>query len=67
MEKILRDERIVIGHVGDGNKGDEQVMGRFGIQDSNEEGQMVEDFAKRMEMTVVNTFFQKRRMRKMEE
>ena len=33
-------------------------MGGFGIQDRNAEGQMVADFAKKMEMT--NTFFQKR-------
>ena len=32
------------------------VMGRFGIQGSNA-GQMVVDFAKSMEMAVVNTFF----------
>ena len=37
-----------------------EVMGRFGIQDRNTEGQMVEDFAKRKEIAVVNTFFQKR-------
>ncbi|KAK2893246.1 hypothetical protein Q8A73_015730 [Channa argus] len=48
------------GHVGEGNRGDETVMGRFGVQDRNAEGQMVVDFAKRMEMAVVNTFFQKR-------
>ena len=35
-------------------------MGRFGIQDRNEEDQMVMDFSKRMEMTEVNTFLQKR-------
>jgi len=35
-------------------------MGRFGIQDRNAEEQMVVDFAKRMEMAVVKTFFQKR-------
>ena len=34
-------------------------MDRFGIQDKNAEGQMV-DFAKRMEIVVVNIFFQKR-------
>ncbi|MGL4878533.1 hypothetical protein, partial [Paraclostridium dentum] len=45
--------------VGEGNRGDENVMGRFGLQDRNAEGQMVVDFAKRMEMAVVNTFFQK--------
>ena len=29
------------GHVGEGNKGDEDVMCRFGIQERNAEGQMV--------------------------
>ena len=48
------------GHVGEDNRGDEEVVGKLGIQDRNAEGQMVVDFAKRMEMTVVNTFFQKR-------
>lgn len=31
------------GHVGAGNSGDEEMMGRFGIQDRNAEGQMVVD------------------------
>ena len=65
MQSIPRSERVVIGadfngHVGAGNRGDEEVMGRFGIQERNAEGQMLVDFAKRMEMAVVNTFFQKR-------
>ncbi|KAK2917518.1 hypothetical protein Q8A73_004265 [Channa argus] len=65
MQIIPRGERVVIGadfngHVGEGNRADETVMGRFGLQDRNAEGQMVVDFAKRMEMAVVNTFFQKR-------
>lgn len=38
-----------------------KVMGKFGVQDRDAEGQMVEDFAKRLEMVVVNSFFQKRR------
>ncbi|KAK2920732.1 hypothetical protein Q8A73_000217 [Channa argus] len=64
MQSIPRGERVVIGadfngHVGEGNRGDETVMGRFGVQDRNKEGQMVVDFAKRMEMAVVNTFFKK--------
>lgn len=64
MQSIPRSERVVIGadfngH-GAGNRDDEEVMGRFGIQERNAEGQMVVDFAKRMEMAVVNTFFQKR-------
>ncbi|KAK3518329.1 hypothetical protein QTP86_018784, partial [Hemibagrus guttatus] len=65
MESIPTGERMVIGadfngHVGEGNTGDEEVMGKFGVKERNLEGQMVVDFAKRMDMAVVNTYFQKR-------
>ncbi|KAK3539824.1 hypothetical protein QTP70_013337 [Hemibagrus guttatus] len=40
--------------------GDEEVMGKFGVKERNLEGQRVVDFAKRMDMAVVNTYFQKR-------
>ncbi|KAK3550919.1 hypothetical protein QTP70_008730 [Hemibagrus guttatus] len=65
MESIPTGERVLIGadfngHVGEGNTGDEEVMGKFGVKERNLEGQMVVDFAKRMDMGVVNTYFQKR-------
>ncbi|KAK3575237.1 hypothetical protein QTP86_023435, partial [Hemibagrus guttatus] len=65
MESIPTGERVVIGadfngHVGEGNTDDEEVMGKFGVKERNLEGQMVVDFTKRMDMAVVNTYFQKR-------
>ncbi|KAK3569450.1 hypothetical protein QTP86_030087 [Hemibagrus guttatus] len=66
MESIPTGERVVIGadfngHVGEGNTGDEEAMGKFGLKERNLEGQMVVDFAgERMQMAVVNTYFQKR-------
>ncbi|KAK3573699.1 hypothetical protein QTP86_032064 [Hemibagrus guttatus] len=65
MESIPMGERVVIGadfngHVGEQNTGDEEVMGKFGVKERDLEGQIVVDFAKRMDMAVVNTYFQKR-------
>ncbi|KAK3514155.1 hypothetical protein QTP70_005084 [Hemibagrus guttatus] len=59
MESIPTGERVVIGADFNGH-GDEEVMGKFGVKERNLEGQMVVDFAKRMDMAVVNAYFQKR-------
>ena len=42
------------------DRGDENTMGRYGDKARNVEGQMLVDFATRMEMAVVNMYFQKR-------
>ncbi|KAI5609143.1 hypothetical protein C0J50_6145, partial [Silurus asotus] len=60
VEGEPRKERLVIGadfngHVGEGNRGD----GRYGFKERNVEGQMLVDFAKRMEMAVLNAYFEK--------
>ncbi|ROT72882.1 hypothetical protein C7M84_008717 [Penaeus vannamei] len=64
LESIPKMERVVIGadfngNVGEGNIGDEVVMGRYGVQERDTEGQMLVDFAKRLGMALVNTYFKK--------
>lgn len=51
VESFPRNERLVIGedfngHVDEGNRGDEKVLGSYGVNDRNAEGQMLVDFAK---------------------
>ena len=50
IESVPKQERIVLGanlygHVGEGNIGDEEIMGRYGAGTRNKEGSMVVDFA----------------------
>ena len=65
IESISTEERIVLGadlngHVGEGNKGDEEIMWRYGAGTRNKEGSMVVDFGKRMNLAIVNTYFKKK-------
>ena len=65
VESMPKEERVVIGadfngHVGEGNRGNENIIGRYGDKARNAEGQMVVDFATRMEMAVLNIYFKKR-------
>ena len=65
VEKILRNERIVVGadlngHVEEGNNGDEECMGRHRLGKRNNEGQAVVDFAKRRKLAITNTYFVKK-------
>ena len=64
IESVSKQVRIVLGvdlngHVSKGNIGDEEVMGRYSVGTRNKEGSMVVDFAKRMDLAVVNTYFKK--------
>ena len=64
IESVSKRERIVLvadqnGHVGEGNIGDEEVMGRYGAAIRNKEGTMLVDFTKRMDLAVVKTYFNK--------
>ena len=64
IESVSKQERVVlgtdlIGHVGKGNIGDEEIMVRYGAGTRYKEGSMVVDFAKRMDLAIVNTYFKK--------
>ena len=65
IESMSKEERIVLGadlngHVGKGNIEDEEIMGRYSAGTRNKEGLMVVDFAKRMDLAIVNTYFKKK-------
>ena len=65
IENVSKQERIVFDadlnrHVGEGNIANEKIMGRYGAGIRNKEGSMVVDFAKRMDLAIVNTYFKKK-------
>ncbi|KAI5629716.1 hypothetical protein C0J50_2217 [Silurus asotus] len=63
VKGVPRYERLAIGtdfNVHVGNRDNEEVKGRYGLKKRNVEGQMVVDFAKRMEIAVMNTYFKKK-------
>ena len=65
IEIISNEERIVLGsdlngHLGEGNIGDEEIMGKYGAGTRNKEGSMVVDFGKRMDLAIVNIYFKKK-------
>ena len=65
VESVSKEKRIVLGtdlngHVGEGNIGDEEIMRRYSAGTRNKEESMVVDFGKRMDLTIVNTYFNKK-------
>ena len=70
IENISKEDKIVLGadlngHLGEGNIGNEEIMGRYGAGRRNKEGSMVVDFGKRMDLAIVNTYFKKKDERRM--
>ena len=62
---IKKKRRIVLGadlngYVGEGNIWDEEIMGRYGAGTRNKEGSMVVDFAKKIDLAIVKTYFKKK-------
>ena len=62
IESISKEERIVLGadlngHVGKGNIGDEEVIRRYSAGTRNQEGSMVVDFGKRMDLGIVKDIY----------
>ena len=65
MESISKQEIIVLGadlngHVGKGEIGAEEIMRRYSAGTRNKEESMVVDFAKRMDLAIVNIYFKKK-------
>ena len=65
IESVPKKKKIVLGadlngHVGEGIIEDEEVMGRYGAGTGNKEGSTVVDFAKRMNLAIVITYFKKK-------
>ena len=65
IKSISTEERIVLGadlngHVDEGNIGDEEIMGRYGAGTKNMEISMVVEFGKKMDLTIINTYFKKK-------
>ena len=65
IESVSKQKRIVLGadlngHVGEENIRDEKVMGRYGAGTRNKKESMVVDFAKRMDLAIVNIYFKKK-------
>ena len=55
IESVSKQERIVLGVI-EGNIEDEEIMGRYSAGTRNKKGSMVVNFAKRMDLAVVNTY-----------
>ena len=64
IKSVSKQKVIVLGgdlngHGGEGNIGDEIIIGRYDAGTRNKEESMVVDFAKRIDLAFVKTYFKK--------
>ena len=65
LRAIPEGERVIVGgdlngHVGISREAIERIHGGWGVGEKNEEGERVTDFAMAFDLSIVNTFFEKR-------
>ena len=65
IKSVSKQQRIILrvdlkGHVRKGNIRDEEIMRRHSAGTRYKEGSMIVDFAKRMDLAVVNSYFKKK-------
>ena len=65
LRAIPEGERVIVGgdlngHVGITREAIERIHGGWGVGEKNEEGERVTDFAMAFDLSIVNTFFEKR-------
>ena len=65
IKSVSKQQRIVVrmdlkGHVRKGNIRDKEIMRRYGAETRNKKGSMIVDFAKKMDLAVVNSYFKKK-------
>ena len=65
LRAIPEGERVIVGgdlngHVGISREAVERIHGGWGVGEKNEEGERVTDFAMAFDLSIVNTFFEKR-------
>ena len=70
MTMIPRSETVWLGadlngHVGEGNHGAGEVIGRYGVGVRNNEGDRIVDFATVNQLAIANAFFEKRTLRRL--
>ena len=65
LRAIPEAEKVIVGgdlngHVGISREAIERIHGGLGVGEKNEEGESVTDFAMVFDLSIVNTFFEKR-------